>query len=558
MTPSLLAGLLFTYAGAGIAIFLAARRFIGPQRVGDWLLAGLCVGLGPALVSRILTAVYYAFPGRQEGFYVLLTLTPFALLTAYGLASFRSVASLLRQGRDLVTPRAVFGVGAAVGIAIGLGLIVATSWGQTLLRAGYAGYSSQWSATGPWWKQSLTGWGIAAFTIAAGAVALSARLGSVAGARNTLPDIRGALVAAILGGCCLFVLGASFTLALGRPAYENDAVQYLKVATLLYERATLAIYPVMPAVPGDGTWASSSHPLGQYGMLIWSFLMNGSAAPGPAKLVAPAHLVYCVMAMGVLMARWGRVPFLAAALLLVSTPAMFLQTVGLGIDPPRLFLLAITVAWLCAALRSDDWRVFLVAGLVSGLCMNSHSVNGIVTPVVLAAVILGCYEAPWTRRLGMLGLSGVAALLVGGERYVLNLLQFGMPIYDDHALWHLVPALDFLGWRSALNQTTDAWSRLLAGPFMGFGHWYFWGLAFWAGLFGAVILWRRLWADVGLRIALVAAGLILGLLVVYFGFFASSAGYALNYRYPMTAFPFVAMFAGAWLGGLLDSAATRA
>src|SRR5688500_8262844 len=114
VTPSLLAGLLFTYAGAGIAIFLAARRFIGTQRVGDWLLVGLCVGLGPALVSRTLTAMYYAFPGRQEGFYVLLTLTPFALLAAYGVASFRSVASLLRQGRDLVTPRAVFAVGAAV------------------------------------------------------------------------------------------------------------------------------------------------------------------------------------------------------------------------------------------------------------------------------------------------------------------------------------------------------------------------------------------------------------------------------------------------------------
>jgi hypothetical protein len=119
-------------------------------------------------------------------------------------------------------------------------------------------------------------------------------------------------------------------------------------------------------------------------------------------------------------------------------------------------------------------------------------------------------------------------------------------------MWQLVPSLDFVGWRSALLEIHSAWSRLMAGPFMGFNQWYFWGLSFWVGSIGAILLWRRLWPDAPIRIALLSAGVILVVLVAYFGLVTSSVGYALNYRYPFTALPFVAIAGGAWLGVLLD------
>jgi hypothetical protein len=558
MTASLLAGLLFTYAGAPFLIFLALARFLRAQHIGCWWLAGLCAGLGPAVISRVLTVVYYAFPGKADAFYVAVTLVPFVLLGAYGATTTRVLQPMLAQARSALTPHALLALGGAICTALGLGLAVASSRGQGVLISAYAAYASQWSSTGPWWRELLTRWGAFVLAVAVGATLLLAYAGKRLGAEHPPPAVRRRLVmTAVLGGSCLFLLGAIFLLTLGRPVHENDAVQYFKVATLMYERSTLAIYPAIPAVPGDGMWAVSSHPLGYYGMLMWSFLIHGSAAPDPAKLVAPIHLVFCVVAMGVLMAKWGWVAFLAAALLLISTPAMFLQTVGLGIDPPRLYLLVAAAAWLYAALRLDDSRVFLVAGVVGGLCMNSHSVNGIVTPLMLAAVILCCYEAPWKKRLAMLGLTGFVTLVVGGERYLLNILQFGVPVYDDHVLWHLVPSLDFLGWRSSLVPVGDAWSRLKGGPLMGFNYWYYWGVSFWAALFGAILLWRRLWSDAPVRIALLSTGVTMMMLAVYFGFVPSSAGYAWNYRYLLTAFPFVAIVGGAWLGALLDPATTR-
>jgi hypothetical protein len=61
-----------------------------------------------------------------------------------------------------------------------------------------------------------------------------------------------------------------------------DAMQYFKMASLIYEEKSLAHYPVIPAVP-NGSYFSSGHPLGHYGMLIWTYLVTGAALPGPAK-----------------------------------------------------------------------------------------------------------------------------------------------------------------------------------------------------------------------------------------------------------------------------------
>jgi hypothetical protein len=549
---------LFTYFGASLAVFLAAARFLAAQRIESWWLAGLCAGLGPALISRTLTIVYYAFPGKTDAFYIVATTAPFALLAAYGLAGLRVIPFMLARARGAVARRGWIAPAGAFCVALVLGLIAASRRGRAFLASAYAAYHSRWSVDGPWWRESMTTWGAIALTAAvcvAVAIAFRKHSGLDGKSRPAATRWR-VVVSATLGGACLFVLGTIFLLVLGRPVHEGDAVQYFKVATLMYERGTVAFYPLIPAVPDDGMWASSTHPLGYYGMLVWSFLINGSSAPDPAKMVTPMHLVFCIMAIGVLMAKWGWIAFLAATLLFVSTPAMFLQVVGLGIDPSRIFLLAITAAWLHAALRLDSWRAFLIAGAVAGLCINSHSLNGIVTPLILTTVILWSYKAPWRRRLAMLALTSLVALAVGGERYVLNIMQFGVPIYDKHVLYELVPELDYLRWKSAEAQVVDTWSRLTSSLFLGFKYWYSWGISFWVGLFGAVFLWRELWSDTSMRIALVSTGMVFAVLIAFFGFVSSSVIFAANYRYLLTAFPFVAMFAGAWLGHLLDPART--
>jgi hypothetical protein len=546
---SAVAALLLSYLVASGAIYLACARFLRtppPQRMR---LLVLCAGLGPIAISRVLSAWYRLIPGLADSTYILLCGLVFAALALYGARGAQSLP-LPSWGVSGTRRCGVALAAAGTGIAIATVLFTTNALHGVLQRA-YAAYGARWQPSGTWWQGSLTDWGAALLLAAIACAAATGLIGKAGRVEPSGDGILRSAIVVVLGAACVAVVASALMLALGRPVYENDAVQYLKVATLMYERQTVAFYPLMPAVPGDGTWASSAHPLGHYAMLIWTFLLGGASLPGPAKLVPLTHAVMLAAAIALLAARFGPIAALTAALVWLTTPAVFIQTVGLGIDMPRLFLLLLAVVWLCEACRRGGWREYAAAGFCMGMCIYCHVLNALAGAIAVAAVVVSMPMGLRDRVTAAAVVTSIA-VVVGGEQYLLNWIHLGSPIYDWQPLWDLVPSLDYLGWRTAMLASNDIWSRLAAGPFLGFARWYEWGIAWWIGSAALLFMLRELRRHDVMRAGLVSLAIFLLALFAYYGFHPQGGRYVLNYRYPMTVFPFVALAAGVWLGRLLD------
>jgi hypothetical protein len=546
--------LLLSYLGASAAIYLACSRFLGAAPPPRERLALLCIGLGPIAISRVLGLWYRVAPGQDDHVYILLCVAVFLALALFGIGSARPASVGGSSEQAAVGTRALAVVATLLlGAMLAAALTAETDLRDWAMQA-YAAYATRWQPSGSWWRASLTDWG-AALLATAVVCACAARMLPARQPAGMAQRVLGSSVVFVLGALCLAIAACALVLALGRPVYENDAVQYFKVATLMYERRTVAFYPLMPAVTDDGMWASSAHPLGHYGMLIWSFLIGGGT-PGLGKLIGPLHGMMLALAIAALASSFGRAAAVAAALVWLSTPAVFVQTVGLGIDMPRLFILLLAVIWITEACRRPGRKAYVAAGAVLGLCIYCHALNAI-AGVIAALAVFAVMRLPVRERMTGAVIVLLVALLVGGEQYLLNWWRLGSPIYDWQPLWDLVPALGYLEWRTAMLTTNDFWSRLTAGPLIGFARWYEWGLAWWAGLAGVLFAGRALWHHAVARAGLVSVAFFLAALLLYYGFHPEGGRYVLNYRYPMTVYPFIALAAGVWFGRLLEPAAMR-
>lgn len=542
MNLSLAAGLAFMYVGSGLCLFAACARGL-PRAVAaapaTWLALGLATG--PAVLSRFVLWLLTAFPARTPMFYFVAASVPFVLMAGIGgVRAWHPLTALLHAWRARrPTWRLAVYAAAAGGIASAWSL--ADPAPAAALEAFHAKIMLAWQPAESWWAGGMTRLGPPILGTLAALACVPVLRGPVLPAR-----VRAGLVG-LFGVLLLVLMAGLLVLVLGRPVYENDALQYFKIAALMAEHRSLAFYPLLEAFPGDGMLASSAHPLGYFGTLVWSSWLSSPATPGVAKLVAPFHLLMVAVLVARLARGRGLATGLGASLLLVTTPALYIQTLGLGIDAMRLCLLTATVVVLREALRAGDLRTWGVAGLVAGLSMNSHSINGLLTPLIVLGIVLSDRRLAWSAAIPRLALLGLCALLVGGDRYALNLVALGSPFYDRHALWDLVPSLDYLAWRARGLAAQDAWHRLLAGPGLGFTSWYEWGFSHWLALGGVLTAGRAIWREDGLRDALVASGIVLGFLVLYFGFVPASGAYVFNYRYLMTALPFVCVLGGSWL-----------
>jgi hypothetical protein len=186
-----------------------------------------------------------------------------------------------------------------------------------------------------------------------------------------------------------------------------------------------------------------------------------------------------------------------------------------------------------------------------GMCIYCHVLNALAGAIAVAAVVVSMPMGLRDRVTAAAVVTSIA-VVVGGEQYLLNWIHLGSPIYDWQPLWDLVPSLDYLGWRTAMLASNDIWSRLAAGPFLGFARWYEWGIAWWIGSAALLFMLRELRRHDVMRAGLVSLAIFLLALFAYYGFHPQGGRYVLNYRYPMTVFPFVALAAGVWLGRLLD------
>jgi Dolichyl-phosphate-mannose-protein mannosyltransferase len=546
MTVSLALGLVFTYIAAPAALYLAALRFCG-FRGHDWRIFSVCFGSAPALISRLVTWFLYAFPGGADWTYIAAVVGLMSLLAIYG---HNRAAVFIRLPREVAAwaNRSTEAIIIAIAVAIATTALVRIPTVSSFLVRSY-----QSSTTG--WHFSAEGWAgvmpVFATVTLLGLVISACWMRLASGVRTRATRPISSVVPGVLGG---FILSAVFILAilqLGRPVYESDALNYFKIATILYENKSLGLYPLVSPQP-DGMYDPSAHPLGYLGTLLWSFMLAGGAVPGVARLSVLMALVATLVGLWVTLPPWRPIAALAAMLILITTPGYAAQVLAAGIDAHRLALFLLTVIALALAGEHQEMRSWALAGVVAGLSLNSHSLMALLVPIAITATIGFNSNIPVRQRLGAMLIVSSIAFLVGGERYILNLIQFGTPLYNDAVLFELMPELDYHGWRFGLAPRQDFWGRLSSGGLMGFTYWSFFGLSWWLGLLAIVVRTNELFGTPILKAMGVTVLLSFAVLVIFFAFTSAGELLIANYRYVMSLQPMVAALGGFLIGNLYD------
>jgi hypothetical protein len=550
MTISLALGLGLTYFATPVVLYLAVLRFCGGP--GDWRILSVCFGVAPALISRLVTWLLYAYPGGEDRTYVIAVIAVISLLAVYGrsrIAALRELAETFAWSCDRSVQAAII-VAVAVAVAATVTSLIPT-FGVVLERS-YDIAKVQWNSDAEGWAGVMPLFAAATLLglIISAAWVLLAPGGRKKAARPVLSVTSG-----VLGGMVISAVVIIAILQLGRPIYESDALNYFKIATILYESKSLSSYPlVFPQ--SDGMYDPSAHPLGYLGTLIWSFMLAGAAVPGTAKPSVLMATAATLMGLAVALKPRGPIALTSAMLILITTPGYVFQVLATGIDGQRLALLLFTVIALAIVLQHQGWRSWVVAGIVSGLALNSHSQMALLVPTAIVATI-AVSGALVRDRLASIIIIGSVAFFVGGERYVLNFIQFGTPLYNDAALFELLPELDYHGWRFGLAPRQDLWGRLSSGGLMGFTYWYFFGLSWWLGLLAFVVANRELFACPILKAISAVVILNFVLLVVFFAFTPAGELLIANYRYVLSLQPMVAALGGCFIGSLYEFRAAR-
>ena len=548
MFLQLIVGQLFTYLLAPLALFLGLAALTSARRETAGLLFVLAFGFAPPLISRILIWLFYLFPGRTDGFYATVIVAAFVLLALLGRRALPLLTgSLMYAGQRLRAHAATIALGG--GLATALIAATLSQPGRTWLSATLARSYGSWNIVGTGINGILPPVALAILAAFLATLLVPALSGArpLRAAERTSHAVNTILAALLATSATVTAI-----LLFGQPIHENDAMQYFKVANLLHDAHSTAGYPVLPAAP-DGTYASSSHPLGHYGVLIWGYMTAGKSAPFPGKLWSFYSFLVTLGGIWFTLRRFGATVVLAAMLLLATTPAYVLQVIGAGIDPQRLLLLFVASIALVGAAQTGRPLLLMLAGIGAGLALQAHVQELLLVPIAvgIAAFLM---PLPLAQRV----LAGAGALIiafgVGGEQYFLNFSRFGTPVYNDHAIWRDVPALKYREWRLGIAPRTDFIGRLGSGAFLGFSWWYFFGLGWWLAAIAMLVRSRAILTDRNLTAQAMLICASLASLVIFYGFTASGEALVLNYRYTMAIQPSIAVMAGLGVGGVLAPA----
>ena len=248
----------------------------------------------------------------------------------------------------------------------------------------------------------------------------------------------------------ILFLWAAFLLfnAIVYPLTQNDALEYAMVGRLLFETGTLASYPaISPETSVDGFYGPWTHPPLYVSMIALSNFIQGHAdAPGLMRLISPWFLLsatYATYILGNLVnARVGGF----AAIILLSTPLMFLGADSALIDA---LTVASLVMLLCVLSGLDFSRksAAIALGVIIGLGMWTHSQAILFVPVGVFLMILLIGVKNSRGWLLAAGFAILAALAISAAPYLRNLAVMGVLISDEPAVF-AHPALDWRGYFS--------------------------------------------------------------------------------------------------------------
>lgn len=336
------------------------------------------------------------------------------------------------------------------------------------------------------------------------------------------------------------------------PVVENDAIQYLEVARMLFERHSLESYPFVSPDPLSGFYATSSHPLGFMGLYMWTFLHQQLIPENTIFLmryISPFYIIYTTVAVGIIFIHEKLIYGVVAMALLVGTPIYIMQGAQLGIDPFRMYLLFVAVVWGIEMCRNATPRFSLVVGFVAGLAMCAHSVNLLFVLPLLAVVWFFLAPVSLPRAIVLFGIVTLMAFFFGGYRIYANMVQFGVPIYDSLPVYGLAnihrEAYVWFG-----NDLFSLYDKIVLGLLKGLTQVQYFGISYWAFLVVMVSLVFRgkRWCTRSLYFRGFTLLIVTFYLIVVLSMFLGMHVFVANFRYLLTVQPFVCAV-GAWCLG---------
>lgn len=346
---------------------------------------------------------------------------------------------------------------------------------------------------------------------------------------------------------CIMLLVIQWQISL-LPLSENDAIQYMHVAGLIYQQKSIAFYPLVTADPASGFYATSSHPLGYMTLISWLFTVQGGIfQSGLIKSINPLYLIYMSISLAYFLRKYGKLASLSGVLFLIATPILFKQSSEGSIDPFRCFHFFQCFLWIGLIREKKRAIWFVFPGIWIGMSMFSHSINGAFSGLFWAITFFVCSSLYWKDKIKYIALIGAIAALVGSYQYVKNIQIFGTPIQDDLPVLKL-ESIKHQEWVRSGRGLMSLTDRIAKGLLKGFTKIKTFGLVYWFAVFGIIAsLVRRNSGDDYLAVPI---GLFL-FLVIYSMMIGNDVFIA-NDRYYLTIQPFIAYWGAIGLCFILE------
>ena len=269
-------------------------------------------------------------------------------------------------------------------------------------------------------------------------------------------------------GILLFLI--FFVILLGLPLYENDALEYANMANIFFRDKSFSIYPFVEADPITGFYTPIRHPLGYSSLLVFQLLI-GFKVELAVKFTNAYYMVLFILLISKYIGRYG-------TLYILSAPLFIYVFSTCQIDVYRIFLFILSICILSDFFERKQ-SIFW-ASLTLGLTLLAHSIS------VLCLVFIGfgfiyMPKNEWWKLI----IVCIGSILIGGEIYIKNFLEFGKIVTDTNPVWELenINEKADLAFRRRIDTAVN-W--ILFGLLQGFTKIHFFGIHFYLAFYAII------------------------------------------------------------------------
>lgn len=271
-------------------------------------------------------------------------------------------------------------------------------------------------------------------------------------------------------------------LAISAPFYANDPLKYASLSRIFFRDMSFASYPLASADPQTGFFVVTSHPIGYPALLLWSYIMQGSADYlGWGRLIAPFYCLLTTILLTRTLSQFGLLASTLGGLALLLVPGYIYGIFIHHLDALRVFLFFAAVLTFVEYSKKQSRSLFLLTSLLTGMTVWSHS-SGILILLFLPLIGLFIVQSePRVKLLKATVLIILLALVLGGEQFAYNLLKHASPIHNEFNIPVEMRA-DYSTYSSHMFGLTDSVSRLVKGALVEFSAITEFGYLFWVTL----------------------------------------------------------------------------